>query len=619
MAFLAPLLKQHFEDENGNPLSGGFVYTYVANSTTPIATYLDPDAESANENPIELDSRGECVIYIQQGTAYKFVVQNADEETIYTIDDVALSEFSETGEPGAPGEAATIAVGTVNSVLYGEPATVTNVGTSSAAIFNFEIPWGETGAQGENGIQGSQGEPGTAATITIGTVDTVPFEDPATVTNSGTTTEAIFDFEIPQGADGATGAAGTSIHTGSGVPSGGLGNDGDVYIDADTGEIYSKSGTWSLEGEITGGIVGTDITGKTANTTPATDDLLVMSDTSDSGNLKKITLENLLKFVPSLTQKSTPVAADIIAIADSAASNATKYTTVANVTAAVLGTVPKIHPVSQRFTASGTYNLPYAFIITSGNATTGATYTNNSVTFTVVNTVASATLVHMTGSGAPAASGTLTKASGTGDTTLTFSSALAPTYLEITAAGGGAGGPGGGNNGTGGAGGAGGDTTFGGTLVVAVGGGSTGQTGNGTPAGASFAAPAYNAGSAPGSISGYTAIASAIASFGAGLPGGDNVAFGGGGRALANAAGGNAVSNTGGGGAGGGWTLTTGADRLGSGGVSGGTAKAIVPGPLSATYAVVIGAGGTAGTLGTNGYAGGAGGSGQLWATAHYQ
>lgn len=301
MAFLAPLLKQHFEDENGNPLSGGFVYTYVANSTTPIATYLDPEAESANENPIELDSRGECVIYIQQGTAYKFVVQNAAEETIYTIDDVALSEFSETGEPGAPGEAATIAVGTVNSVLYGEPATVTNVGTSSAAIFNFEIPWGETGAQGENGAQGSQGIPGEAATITIGTVDTVPFEDPATVTNSGTTTEAIFDFEIPQGADGATGAAGTSIHTGSGVPSGGLGNDGDVYIDADTGEIYDKaSGSWTLRGEITGGIVGTDITGKTANTTPATDDLLVMSDTSDSGNLKKITLSDLFgAFLPA--------------------------------------------------------------------------------------------------------------------------------------------------------------------------------------------------------------------------------------------------------------------------------------------------------------------------------
>lgn len=49
------------------------------------------------------------------------------------------------GEKGDQGDAATIAVGTVTTVSPLSPATVTNVGTSGAAIFNFEIPKGETG------------------------------------------------------------------------------------------------------------------------------------------------------------------------------------------------------------------------------------------------------------------------------------------------------------------------------------------------------------------------------------------------------------------------------------------------------------------------------------------
>ena len=63
----------------------------------------------------------------------------------------------------------------------------------------------------------------------------------------------------------------------------------------------------------------------------------------------------------------------------------------------------------------------YIFTVTSANATSGATYTNNGHTFTVVTTIAGATTLTTTGTGAPTASGTLTKATGTGDATITFS------------------------------------------------------------------------------------------------------------------------------------------------------------------------------------------------------
>ena len=51
------------------------------------------------------------------------------------------------------------------------------------------------------------------------------------------------------GANGTNGADGTSVFTGNGAPGAGLGGDGDVYIDADNGDVYEKiTGSWSLQG-----------------------------------------------------------------------------------------------------------------------------------------------------------------------------------------------------------------------------------------------------------------------------------------------------------------------------------------------------------------------------------
>ncbi|MBK4850075.1 hypothetical protein [Enterococcus faecium] len=61
------------------------------------------------------------------------------------------------GDKGDPGQAATITVGTVTS---GSTASVTNVGTSSAARFNFVLP------------KGDKGDPGTNATTAVATSKT---------------------------------------------------------------------------------------------------------------------------------------------------------------------------------------------------------------------------------------------------------------------------------------------------------------------------------------------------------------------------------------------------------------------------------------------------------------
>ena len=58
------------------------------------------------------------------------------------------------------------------------------------------------GPQGNIGATGSQGPQGDAATITVGTVSTTVYGNPASVTNSGTEQDAVLDFVIPQGKPG---------------------------------------------------------------------------------------------------------------------------------------------------------------------------------------------------------------------------------------------------------------------------------------------------------------------------------------------------------------------------------------------------------------------------------
>ena len=108
---------------------------------------------------------------------------------------------------GAQGEAATVQVGQVTTLPAGSQATVTNSGTNQAAVLNFGIPTGATGAAGTNGTDGA------AATIEVGEVTTGAAGTQASVTNSGTTSAAVLDFTIPQGADGASGV--TDVTAGS--------------------------------------------------------------------------------------------------------------------------------------------------------------------------------------------------------------------------------------------------------------------------------------------------------------------------------------------------------------------------------------------------------------------
>jgi hypothetical protein len=84
-------------------------------------------------------------------------------------------------QKGDKGDTGELVIGTVTTVTHGNPATVANSGTSTDAILDFDIP------------------AGPAATIAVGTVNDVLYGNPPTVVNSGNTSDAVFDFEIPAG------------------------------------------------------------------------------------------------------------------------------------------------------------------------------------------------------------------------------------------------------------------------------------------------------------------------------------------------------------------------------------------------------------------------------------
>lgn len=66
-----PILK--FFDNNGAPLAYGKLFTYATGTSTKQATYTDSTGNTPNTNPIILNARGECTVFLDSSLVYKFV------------------------------------------------------------------------------------------------------------------------------------------------------------------------------------------------------------------------------------------------------------------------------------------------------------------------------------------------------------------------------------------------------------------------------------------------------------------------------------------------------------------------------------------------------------------
>jgi hypothetical protein len=130
---MAVLYTPHFMqffDNNGDPLSGGKLYTYAAGTTTPKASYTTAAGTIENANPVVLDAYGRAVIFIEG--AYRFDLFTSADVLVKSTDNVTSFNASTETEEGFfqsfSGDGATTAF-TLSE----------NLGTDEKALFVFAI------------------------------------------------------------------------------------------------------------------------------------------------------------------------------------------------------------------------------------------------------------------------------------------------------------------------------------------------------------------------------------------------------------------------------------------------------------------------------------------------
>lgn len=102
---IAKIPKFQFLSASGAPLVNGTLTVYLAGSTTPVDTWQNQALTIANTNPITLDSRGECVLWLDSMVSYKFVLKNAGgviqwtQDNVSSVIPVVADEFA--GEDGS--------------------------------------------------------------------------------------------------------------------------------------------------------------------------------------------------------------------------------------------------------------------------------------------------------------------------------------------------------------------------------------------------------------------------------------------------------------------------------------------------------------------------------------
>ena len=82
-----------FFDNNGNPLSGGKLFTYAAGTTTNQVTYTSSSGNTAHTNPIILDSAGRVPnggeVWLANGLRYKFLLKTTTDVQLWSADNIS--------------------------------------------------------------------------------------------------------------------------------------------------------------------------------------------------------------------------------------------------------------------------------------------------------------------------------------------------------------------------------------------------------------------------------------------------------------------------------------------------------------------------------------------------
>ena len=88
-AALLPEVRWRAIDENGQPIAGAKLFSYVAGTSTPQALYADSNLTTPLSNPVVADSGGLFVGLYMLATGYKLDLQTSGGVSKWTLDNVS--------------------------------------------------------------------------------------------------------------------------------------------------------------------------------------------------------------------------------------------------------------------------------------------------------------------------------------------------------------------------------------------------------------------------------------------------------------------------------------------------------------------------------------------------
>lgn len=209
---LAPVGPSQFFDNNGDPLSAGKLYTYLAGTSTPSPTYSEYTLTTANANPVVLDAAGRCVLYLDS-LSYKFILKDSNDATIWTQDNLASvalaasvlgSEFDFDGESSTP----------VTDTSYPSGATYDKL-MSGSAIFRVDSSLLVGTYQLAGMLMAPAGQ--TVSAVLVNLSDGTPDTPIATISSTDTTGERVQSGNITFPAGGSAKNYGIKVKVSAGV------------------------------------------------------------------------------------------------------------------------------------------------------------------------------------------------------------------------------------------------------------------------------------------------------------------------------------------------------------------------------------------------------------------
>lgn len=163
MAILTPMPVMQFFDGLGNPLAGGKLYTYEAGTTTPLATYTDQTGNTANTNPVILDSEGRANIWLVTTDLYYWELDNSNDVQIWTADNIgSIVASADVEGPASSTDNAVVRFdGVTGKVIQNSTVTISDGGAIAASSLSLTtalpIASGGTGSTTASGARTNLG------------------------------------------------------------------------------------------------------------------------------------------------------------------------------------------------------------------------------------------------------------------------------------------------------------------------------------------------------------------------------------------------------------------------------------------------------------------------------